>query len=154
MSHKLGKRTLLLIRHGQATHNVLINRSKSSEFPVDECLEIRAKGYGVLDPGLTTTGKWQALSLKTHPCLSELDILVTSPLRRALQTAHLGFNCSGIPRLIVHHEARERDGGFGRLCDSGLPKITAQQYATDYSWDWSLVPDYYSKRDIEIKKGL
>ena len=149
----LGKRTLLLVRHGQATHNVLINKSKCPELPSESCLEVRAKGYSLLDPGLTDTGKQQAEELKTHMYTRDIDILISSPLKRALQTAELGFGCDNIPRLVVFHKIRERDGGFGRLCDSGCPKKDAKQF-TSNTWDWSLVPDHYSRRDIALEKGV
>jgi broad specificity phosphatase PhoE len=74
--------TLYLIRHGQAEHNV--NPSHVSR----------------RDTVLTDAGRFQAVKLRTalsdHPrCL--IDVIVASPLRRALQTALIGFEDSIIP---------------------------------------------------------
>ncbi len=90
---------LLLIRHGQATHN----------------LEGRWEGWG--ETPLTEEGKRQAEALATRMSLwlPPVGILYTSPLRRARQTAEpIALRLGLTP--VVCDDLREID--FGRV--SGL----------------------------------
>ncbi|CAB4684356.1 unannotated protein [freshwater metagenome] len=63
--------TLLLIRHGE-THLTP---------------ERRFSGSGGTDPGLSEHGEWQAANMAKAVCVREIDVLYTSPLLRAQQTA-------------------------------------------------------------------
>jgi broad specificity phosphatase PhoE len=74
-------RHVLLVRHGEGTHNVKWRPGGASWRA--RCKEI--------DPRLTPRGTEQALALVGHPLLSSVDLLVVSPLSRAVQTASLAF---------------------------------------------------------------
>lgn len=69
--------TLLLIRHAQALHNV-------------------ADDWSIRDPPLSELGEQQCAelheSLKTSRIGNEVDLIVASAMRRALQTASLGLD--------------------------------------------------------------
>ena len=70
--------SVYFVRHGQALHNATPD------------------GWKKRDPPLTAWGETQAKGLRDHPVLRTLrrPFVVVSPLRRALQTASLGFDCS------------------------------------------------------------
>ena len=63
--------TLILIRHGE-THLTP---------------ERRFSGSGGTNPGLSEHGEWQAAHMAKAVCVREIDVLYTSPLLRAKQTA-------------------------------------------------------------------
>ncbi len=63
---------LVLVRHGQAEHTLNVPES-----------------LHLLDPALTENGIIQAESLRNQWPLSDTDIIVISPIRRALQTAEI-----------------------------------------------------------------
>ncbi|UOE95046.1 phosphoglycerate mutase family protein [Alkalihalobacillus sp. LMS39] len=78
---------LIFIRHGEAEHTLNIPNSLQ-----------------ISDPLLTDEGINQAKMLRTQLPLSTKDILVISPLRRALQTAHYwseGINCKKLVNPLV-----------------------------------------------------
>ena len=73
----LQDRTFSFARHGEAQHNKLIRDGRDTE------------GRALLDPALTEAGEAQARQLAEalRPPERQFDIIVTSPLCRALQTA-------------------------------------------------------------------
>lgn len=73
----LQDRTFSFARHGEAQHNKLIRDGRDRE------------GRALLDPALTEAGEAQACQLAEalRPPERQFDIIVTSPLCRALQTA-------------------------------------------------------------------
>ncbi len=78
---------LIFIRHGEGEHTLNIPKSLQ-----------------ISDPILTDEGINQAKLLRTQLPLSKDDILVISPLRRALQTAHYwseGINCKKVVNPLV-----------------------------------------------------
>jgi len=69
----MAPRIITLVRHGQAEHNVTRNRQ-------------------LHDPYLTPLGEAQCHELsKRFPSEPPVDLLVSSPLKRAIQTTLLGF---------------------------------------------------------------
>lgn len=78
---------LIFIRHGEGEHTLNIPISLQ-----------------ISDPILTDAGINQAKLLRTQLPLSKDDILVISPLRRTLQTAHYwseGINCKKLVNPVV-----------------------------------------------------
>ena len=73
----LQDRTFSFARHGEARHNEFIRDGRDTE------------GRALLDPALTEAGEAQARQLAEalRPPERQFDIIVTSPLCRALQTA-------------------------------------------------------------------
>ena len=65
-------KVIYLIRHCQSTGNIA-----------------RGTSY---DPLLTNHGLLQAIGLKKHTKKIKIDKLISSPLRRCIQTAHIAFN--------------------------------------------------------------
>ncbi|KAI1386563.1 phosphoglycerate mutase-like protein [Hypoxylon trugodes] len=86
---------LILTRHAQAEHNVDLD-------------------YSIPDAPLTPLGKKQAASLpRLIPDLQrEADVIISSPLRRTLQTSYLGYapaieRLGGLKKVVLLPQAQE-----------------------------------------------
>ena len=112
-------KTLFLIRHGQS----IANRD------YDESIAYR-------DAGLTEQGIAQAKALQKELELSELDLVVVSPLTRALQTCQNALPPSYSGPILVLPDIAE-------VCSSyyscGQKRSIVQPKFPD-SFDWSNVP--------------
>ena len=101
---------LTFIRHGQAEHNAAF-------------LDGLAGGR-ILDPQLTSLGEAQARGLRADGLVARVfaddppELIVVSPLRRALQTAWLGFG-GGLPCLAI----AELQETHPSPCDTGDPAL-------------------------------
>lgn len=99
---------VLLVRHGQGTHN----RPSWSGSP-----------YQTVDPRLTEVGLTQAKALAADARLTGVDLIVVSPLARAVQTAAAAFDLEkGAPsgaRVVLLPLHSER---WSAPCDEGSPK--------------------------------
>ena len=79
-------RVCVQIRHGETEMNEYLRRFRSS-----------SRGHSFVDPGLrdtvlTSTGKEQAQRLRQNlEALPPPEVIVASPLSRALQTADIAF---------------------------------------------------------------
>ena len=103
----LRKKRVCFVRHGQGEHNV------SPRF------------WGLVDSPLNQNGRQQAHALHEamESSLQEFDLVVTSPLTRAIQTMQLGFK--GCPaRVAVLPLLRER---LGAPCDVGRTRSELAQ---------------------------
>lgn len=101
-----GKSKLLyFIRHGNAEHNAALEKNILDR---EEILRLYATQF--LDSRLTTEGKAEAQRLRSSiSSLSKLEIpnlVVSSPLSRALSTARIAFDCP----IHVLEGLRERHG--------------------------------------------
>ena len=81
------KQLLYLIRHGHALHNELYHTMGVSAFRVPE----------VIDSPLTSVGHEQSLALGETIANYKIDLVLVSPLLRALDTAHNIFKDHKIP---------------------------------------------------------
>lgn len=96
-----GPRRVLLVRHGEAEHNA-------------------TKNWKLVDPALTERGRGQAQQLQGHELLRQADVVIVSPLRRALQTALLVYGADAAARLCeLSPLCAER---YCHVCDVGRPK--------------------------------
>jgi len=116
-----------LVRHAQAGHNV------------DEKLLQRP------DNPLTEAGREQAVAARSGPAgdaVRSADVLLTSPLRRAVETARLLMGGREAPlRVVVEVLATER---YSAPCDDGVPKAEtlAQLPADVTTWEgWEGLPE-------------
>lgn len=102
------KKTIHLIRHAQSRHNARV-------------LEVPEENMARMDPALrdaplTELGFQQAQRLAEElTALREIELVVTSPLTRAIQTTLAAFGNHPAPR-IVEHLHREHQDSF---CDIG-----------------------------------
>jgi broad specificity phosphatase PhoE len=87
----MGKR-VAFIRHGEAVHNPHLQASKKEKDLATKA-ELYAKGISFLDPELTEKGVGQAEGLRDRLEKEgrEFDVVVVSPLRRTIQTAHIAL---------------------------------------------------------------
>lgn len=90
---------LLLIRHGQSTWNA------------------EGRWQGQADPPLSALGRWQAGEASAK--LGQPDAIVSSPQRRALETAAILAEALGVGPVHVVDDLRERHAG----CWSGLTRV-------------------------------
>lgn len=81
--------TIYLVRHAESEHNL-------------------SKDFSQLDPPLTTLGYAQAAQLvSTFPHPERIAVIITSPLRRAIQTSLTGF------RHVLDKRYFDQASGFG-----------------------------------------
>jgi len=108
LSRPVGQR-ILLLRHGES--------------------EANASKYDVKDPNLTRLGTMQARSW--HNCIADFgaDVVLVSPLRRAVQTACHAFRYEQVP-LILCRFAREVGWGCGENTIS-LDTASMEQMLSD-----------------------
>ena len=80
---------LFFVRHGEAEHNPYIVKGKAEQ---DDA--VLREGRSILNPRLTDKGRAQALALneKLKADGTTFDVCITTPLYRAVETAHLAFN--------------------------------------------------------------
>ena len=105
------------MRHGQATHNVAKDNHTGP-------------GNPYLDPALTDAplsplGKEQAAALREATAALPIEVVLVSPLVRAVETACLAFSTQlerGVPFVAVEL-CREQIGQ--NMCDSRRPKSIA-----------------------------
>jgi broad specificity phosphatase PhoE len=88
--------TATLVRHGE------------SEYSVD----LRLNGDAAVEVGLTRRGREEARRLAEDLAGSEVDLCVTSELRRTLETADLAMTGRHVPRLVVPELNDPRYGSF------------------------------------------
>jgi len=108
---------MILVRHGESEFNVVFSQNR-----VDP---------GIVDPGLTATGRRQAR--EAAAALSGYDIgqVISSPYTRALETAAIIGDRLGLP-IDVEPLVRER-GYF--TCDIGTPASALRQAWPDHEFD-------------------
>ena len=94
---------LFFVRHGEAEHNPFIVQGKAEKN--DELLRA---GRSILNPRLTAAGRKQAQALAEELAHSnaQFDLVVTTPLARAIETAHIAFGAVA-KRFIVTPDAVE-----------------------------------------------
>ncbi|KAK6849349.1 phosphoglycerate mutase-like protein [Apiospora arundinis] len=123
---------IILTRHAQAEHNVDLD-------------------YSILDAPLTPLGKKQAESLaRLIPDLQkEAELVVSSPLRRTLQTTKLGWGpaverLGGLKSVVCLPQAQECNA---LPCDTGSPRevLEADPEFAEFNLE-SLTPDWTSKQ--------
>jgi probable phosphoglycerate mutase len=114
------KTTLLAVRHGQTVWNA----------------ESRFQGHG--DSPLTETGRRQAQALGERMRGIDFDVLISSDLGRAMQTASIVASCAGHE---VRTDFRLRERNFGAL--EGLTKAEIQdRHPGVYERLYADDPDY------------
>ncbi|KAF4955743.1 hypothetical protein FGADI_4314 [Fusarium gaditjirri] len=116
------------VRHGQGVHN------------------LSYANHDLPDPELTPLGEEQAQALTTRfPELANIELIVSSPLQRTIQTALLAFPTklkAGL-QVLAWSEVQEASD---LICDTGspLPDIKARFHGLPV--DFSLIePDWYLK---------
>ncbi|KAK4214942.1 phosphoglycerate mutase family [Rhypophila decipiens] len=115
--------TIYLVRHAESEHNV-------------------TKDFNIRDPGLTDLGFKQASSLATgaFPALDSIGVIISSPLRRTIETTIAGFGgiigissgstgannsgAGGSVKLVLDRDLQERSD---LPCDTGSEVSALQE---------------------------
>lgn len=140
-------KTIYLIRHGQ---------SKAQTAKKDGL--DRKRDNSLRDCGLSPTGRHQALAIRSHltrhnqqspsPEITGIELVISSPLTRALETAVLGFHSSTSnqqvlvkpPSILVHYELRE----IGSPIPENIPRESmdqTMQYIADRNKNEAIIID-------------
>ena len=106
------KTTLLLIRHGQTPWNTL------------------GKVQGCTNINLAKEGKEQAILLKNQ-LKGQFDVIYTSPLRRALETAQIIAEPTALSPIIIEDL---KEINFGTWEGMTFPQIKEQYPEAFYNW--------------------
>jgi broad specificity phosphatase PhoE len=88
--------TANFVRHGESEYSV----------------ELRLNGDAAVDVGLTARGREEARRLAEELAAVELDLCVTSELRRTVETADLALPGRPVPRLVLRELNDPRYGAF------------------------------------------
>lgn len=117
------ERSYSFVRHGEAEHNELTAKG------------LKAEGKAILDPRLTAKGRGQAEKLAASIQEGSFDVIVSSPLSRALETASiLSQNKTPVIVTSLHTETgkksrcqmgrnlRELKGSFPTFDFSGVER--------------------------------
>ena len=139
---------IFLTRHAQAEHNVDLDYSSRYSVP-SLTISLYSLGLPVADSPLTPLGRKQAASLAPRiPKLQQqVDLVVTSPLQRTLQTTLLGWGPAvrrlGIQDVVCLPEAQECNDF---PCDTGSAREELEKDPEFAGFDFSrLTPDWTSK---------
>ena len=142
------KKDLWIVRHGQATHNPRAEAAKAAGCSHDEFMQLMMQDDS-LDSDLTALGVQQGQAAHTqyrHVWSNNnngsdfFDLVVASPLSRALHTADLVAppfqTFTTTAKRICHEQFREING---KLLNA--KRQTRQALATKFPhWDFSLLP--------------
>jgi len=84
----------------------------------------RRRDERLRDASLTKYGIWQAEQLTEYEFPTPIDLIVSSPLTRALHTALLGFRShrSSTPSLLIHYDLAE----LGSRVPENMPRSIEQ----------------------------
>lgn len=80
----------------------------------ETALNREGRCVGWFDDGLTEAGRAQAMELATHVPIG-LNVIATSPLQRARETAYIIANHFKIPKERIREDGRLMERNFGRL---------------------------------------
>eukprot|EP00808_Paulinella_micropora_P017589 g28797.t1 len=146
-----GDKVVHLIRHGQGFHNLLadIYREQGKTFDAtgDKHAENPYKRAEVYDSPLTAIGRAQAKALRplAHRLAPHIDLLVTSPLTRAVQTALIAFGSELKARDVpfMGHPAVSETNGLN-TCDKRRPLSDLKEDFANI--DWSLITEEEDSR--------
>ncbi|KAI4142245.1 MAG: hypothetical protein L6R39_005022 [Caloplaca ligustica] len=122
--------TIHLVRHAQAVHN------------------LTTANQHMHDPPLTSFGEQQCRELSARfPHHSSIDLLVSSPLRRTMQTTLIAFKPE-LSRGVKYIALPEVQETSDLPCDTGSKLSVLKEEFKDQPVDFSLVP-----KDWDSKQG-
>jgi len=112
-------------RHGHGYHNLLgdIERENDRDFDIDD-QDPKINPFvrpEIQDSPLTHLGRTEATSRQSQASLLKPQVVIVSPLHRAIQTALISFNYhhkNGVP-FVAHEGCREQLGLL--VCNKALP---------------------------------
>ena len=124
------QKRVLLLRHGRTEMNDFL-----SVVPYDSPTFVDPM---LVDTRLTATGRAQAAeAARTLRARADIELVVCSPLTRALATAELAFGGRDGPPVVVHPLCAERRW---HGADLGRERAVLEREFAGEHIDWSLVP--------------
>ena len=131
---------LHLLRHGQGNHNVAQADWLAAGRPGEPYWVSTDPGFAYLDAELTPLGEQQARDLRLRTANLRPELLISSPMRRALSTGLIAFDdhitgrLDGTPLAVIALEACHEHAGR-HTCDKRLSKaeLAARYPAVDFS---------------------
>ena len=114
---------IYIVRHGQTEWNVL------------------GKVQGKQDICLNEKGREQALLTKKYLDNKEIDLIIVSPLKRALETAEIINKDRNIP-MIVDNRIKERD--FGEFEGQEFTLLDTKPF-----WDYYINEEYKEAESVQ-----
>lgn len=123
--------SVILIRHGQSTFN--------------EHYEATGQDPGHVDALLTALGQAQAAKARETLAQEPVDVVIASPLTRALQTAHIIFGERDVP---VHVTCQHRER-LESTCDVGTAPHRLKEDWPHLTFDHLSDPWWHHEPDIE-----
>ena len=130
----MAPRIITLVRHGQAHHNINCN-------------------YHLHDPYLTPLGEAQCQELsKEFPSEPPVDLLVSSPLKRTIQTTLFGFKkqVESGAKVELLAELQEAEGF---PCDTGSSRDELEKEELFQGLDFSGLPDDWNSKALYVPLG-
>ena len=100
---------LWIVRHGQALHNPRAEAAKEAGCSFDEFLELMRQD-DALDADLTELGRNQARDVAQTLKIDGLELIVSSPLSRAIETADIVVPANQAVRRVAIESFREING--------------------------------------------
>lgn len=136
-------RTVRFIRHGQSEFNAAFERSR----PVDPM---------IFDPRLTALGRAQAGALADPAHWAGVELIVTSPLTRAIETAMLAFDGHRAPIRVeaLHRERLEHSGDVGRARSALAAEFGALEFGPFPEIWWKHDPGRPEAMAVESENEL
>lgn len=141
---------MYLMRHGQAEHNVDQDLTSKPSCRRTHVYFMKLIRYLELDDAMTPLGRRQvqAFPSRTSDLQNNIDLIVTSPLKRAIYTTLLGWKPAidrlGLANLVILPEAQECSDF---PCDTGSDKQVLEQEPDFRGLNLSrLMPDWTSKK--------
>lgn len=139
---------IFFCRHGEAAHNpLLVAGNYKAKDPKEMNAALLRQARSIVDPALTEAGRAQAVALgeKLVAEGAQFDICVTSPLARAIETAHLAFGKCTSKFLITPELCETATGPTGlKLAgpQRGVSKAEMlEKHGFISTWDLSYVRD-------------
>jgi len=127
----MAPRIITLVRHGQAYHNL-------------------GWKYYLHDPYLTPLGEAQCHELsKEFPSEPPVDLLVSSPLKRTIQTTLLGFK-KQIESGVKVELLAELQETAGVPCDTGSNRDDLEKEELFKGLDFSGLPDDWNSKVLYV----
>lgn len=119
--------SMLLVRHGQSEWNV------------------HGRWQGHADPPLSDLGRQQARTAADR--IGAVDVIVSSPLERALHTARIISEAIGVGPVVVDTDLMERDAGEW----SGLTRAEIEETWPGYLEDGRFPPGFEQEEPFRAR---
>ena len=139
---------LFFVRHGEAQHNpLLVAGNFKSKDPAEIDFAKLCEARSIVNPSLTEKGRLQAQTLneKMKADGYQFDLCVTTPLARAIETAHLAFGDIAAKFVVTPELCETATGAVGlKLAGPQRGQSVAEmkeKHSFLAGWDLSLISE-------------